>query len=194
MKAPAMSPARRNWKAAKRNQGFSMLEVMVAVLVVSLGLLGLSGLQTVGLRNNASAGQRTIATQLAYDMADRMRANFASVIAGDYNYVNYSGTNAAGQTTANCLNTTGCTAQQLAFEDIYEWNQQICSQLPQSTLCTASGPWGVVCLDSTPNDGTPASPACDGVSGAPYVIKIWWLEDRNNPGLPLKQWTTSFVP
>jgi len=183
-------------RSVTRQHGFSMLEVMIAVLVVSLGLLGLAGLQTVGLRNNSSASQRTVATALAYEMADRMRANFASVLAGDYNYPNYSATASAGQTTANCLNTTGCTSTQLALEDLYEWNQQICAQLPQSTSCSAggAGPWGVVCVDSTPNDGTPAAPACDNVAGGSYVIKIWWLEDRNNPAIPLKLWVTSFQP
>ena len=171
-----------------------MLEVMIAVLVVSLGLLGLAGLQSIGLKNNTAASQRTVATMLAYEMADRMRANLASVLALDYNYPNYSGTNVAGQTTASCLSLTGCTSTQLALEDLYEWNQQICTQLPQSTACTAAGPWGVVCIDSTPNDGTPAAPLCDNVPGASYVIKIWWLEDRNDPTLPVKRWVTSFMP
>ncbi len=180
-----------------RTRGFSMLEVMIAVLVVSLGLLGLAGLQSVGLRNNTAASQRTVATMLAYEMADRMRANLASVLAGDYNYVSYSGTAVAGQTTANCLAAAGCTSTQLALEDIYEWNQQICAQLPQSAACnTAGAAWGVVCVDSTPNDGAPppGNPLCDNVAGGSYVIKIWWREDRNDPTLPLKQWVTSFMP
>ena len=194
---------------ARQARGFTMLEVLVAILVVTLGLLGLAGLQTVGLRNNTSSAQRTIATQLAYDMADRMRANAASVLVGDYDWRNYGaspgadGRNSAspavppapaGATTANCMTLTGCTSQQLAYEDIWEWNQQICAQLPQTTACTSAGPWGIVCLDSTPNDGTPAAPACDGLAGSPYVIKLWWIEDRTNPALPLKQWVTTFVP
>ena len=195
MKNSPMPPINCRPRRRSTARGFSLLEVMIALLIVSVGLLGLAGLQALSLKNNVSASQRTIATQLAYDMADRMRANPASVLSGDYNYATYSATSAAGQTTAACLTTTGCSATQLAQEDLYEWNQQICAQLPQSTTCAvANGPWGVVCLDSTPNDGTPAAPACDGVSGAPYVIKIWWLEDRNNPALSLKQWVTSFMP
>jgi type IV pilus assembly protein PilV len=178
------------------SRGFTMLEILVAILVLSLGLLGLAGLQTLSLRNNTGSAQRTIATQLAYDLSDRMRANYWSVLSGDYNYVSYSATAAAGQTTANCLTTTGCTPTQIALEDIFEWNQQICAQLPQTTTCSATpaAPWGVVCIDSTPNDGTPATPLCDNVAGAPYVIKIWWIEDRNNPTLAPKQWVTSFLP
>jgi type IV pilus assembly protein PilV len=177
--------------------GFSMLEVLIAVFVISLGLLGLAGLQSVSLKNNASASQRTIATQLAYDMSDRMRANMVSVLTGDYHYGTYKVAGVAGVNTASCVSVTGCTNTQLAQEDVYEWNQQICAQLPQSSACTGAGvgPWGVVCIDSNPQPtDTPAVPGCDGVAGAPYVIKIWWLEDRNDPNLPLKQWITRFQP
>lgn len=188
-------------------RGFTMLEVLVAILILSLGLLGLAGLQTMGLRNNTGSSQRTIATQLAYDIADRMRANYGSVILGDYNFANYglaadarSTTATSGAATATCFTTT-CTSTQLAYQDLFDWNQQICTQLPQTAACVAPGsvtstttPYGVVCIDSTPNDGTPAAPACDNVAGGPYVIKIWWIEDRNNPTLSLKQWVTSFQP
>jgi type IV pilus assembly protein PilV len=194
MKAPPMPPVSRQMRARTREHGFSMLEVMVAVLILSFGLLGLAGLQALSLKSNVSAAQRSIATQLAYDMADRMRANQASVLSGDYNYAQYSGTGVAGTNTTACLSVSGCTSTQLAQEDVYEWNQQICLQLPQSTACNTTGPWGVVCLDSTPNDGTPASPACDGVAGASWVAKVWWIDDRNDPTLPLKRWVTTFTP
>lgn len=190
---PAMNGPRRRVDSSPQ-RGFSMLEVLITVFVISLGLLGLAGLQSVGLKSNVTASQRTIATQLAYDMTDRMRANSISALTGDYNYANYSVAGVSGVNTAACTSAAGCSSIQLAQEDIYEWNQQICAQLPQSSACTAAGPWGVVCVDSSPNDGTPAAPACDNAAGAPYVIKIWWLEDRDNPAQPLKQWTTSFQP
>lgn len=75
----------------KRQQGVSLLEVLISVVVLSIGLLGLAGLQTVSLRNNASAYQRGLATMLAYDVIDRMRAdlpncaNFAVAFGDDGN-------------------------------------------------------------------------------------------------------------
>ena len=61
-----------------RGAGFSLVEVLVAVLVLSIGLLGLAGLQIAGVKANDSARLRTEATLAAYDVADRLRADPAS--------------------------------------------------------------------------------------------------------------------
>lgn len=58
-----------------RVRGFSMVELLVAVLVMGIGVLGITGLQVVSLQNNRAALMRSEATQLAYDMLDRIRAN-----------------------------------------------------------------------------------------------------------------------
>lgn len=69
-------------------RGVSLIEVLVTVVVVSIGLLGLAGLQASGTKFNHSAYMRSQATNLAYDMADRMRAN----LAGDYTVVAFENT------------------------------------------------------------------------------------------------------
>lgn len=66
---------RNGVRAARRQTGFSMIEVLVAVLVLALGLLGFALLQTMNLRFTQSANYRTEATNLAYDLLDQMRAN-----------------------------------------------------------------------------------------------------------------------
>lgn len=170
--------------APRRSRGVTLIEILVAILIISFGLLGTAGLQMTGLRAAVSANQRTSATLLAYDVADRMRANMAGVTAGNYN--NYTAT----QHTA-CLTATGCTVQEMAEHDMWEWQQAIASQLPSGI--------GIVCRDTSPNDGTNNSSlvaaACDGV-GNQYVIKIWWLEDRSdaNPTGALKRFSTAFQP
>lgn len=59
-----------------RNQrGVSLLEVLISIVVLSVGLLGYAGLQTLSMKNNSSALQRSQATILTYDILDRMRAN-----------------------------------------------------------------------------------------------------------------------
>lgn len=64
--------------------GLTLIEVLVALLILSIGILGLATLQTASLNFNNASAQRTQATVLAYDMADRMRANRAAAMAGDY--------------------------------------------------------------------------------------------------------------
>ena len=68
-----------------RARGFTLLEVLVALLVLSFGLLGMAGLQATGLRNNNNALQRTHASVLALDVIERMRVNRADAAAGAYN-------------------------------------------------------------------------------------------------------------
>jgi type IV pilus assembly protein PilV len=157
-----------------RASGFTLLEVLIAVLVLAIGLLGMASLQVAGLRNNQSAYYRSQATQLAYDMADRMRANPVGLNNGNYN--NQAPTN------ENCVTST-CSAAQMAGYDLAEWTAELTAQLPSGA--------GVVCIDGTPNDGTAAAPACDN-AGAVYAIKVWWDDDRS--GAANQRFVTSFRP
>jgi len=152
-----------------------MLEVLVTMLIIAVGLLGLAGLQVKGLQANHAAYLRTEATERAYDMADRMRANIKGVDAGDYN--NLSGT----PTDPGCI-TTDCTPKQLADYDVRQWNLDNARLLPLGA--------GAVCLDSTPDDGTPTAPACDG-NGTAFAIKLWWDEGHNGQQ---KRFVTTFRP
>lgn len=68
-----------------RQHGFSMVEVLVALLILSIGLLGLAGMQTRSVQMNQSAAQSSQANFLAYDILDRMRANRNAAVNGDYN-------------------------------------------------------------------------------------------------------------
>lgn len=146
-----------------RSGGFTLIEVLIAVLVLSIGLLGLAALQTSGLGMNHSAYLRSQATILASDMADRMRANRAALNA----YDNVSTTPSA---TAGCSTTAGCSSNQLAQDDMVAWAADVAAELP--------GGVGVVCPDASPNDGDVATPNCSG-AGNVYAIKIWWQDDRN---------------
>ncbi|MSQ50454.1 MAG: type IV pilus modification protein PilV [Betaproteobacteria bacterium] len=168
----------------RRQSGVTLLEVLVAILIISCGLLGSAGMQSVGMKFNLGAAQRTSATLLANDIADRMRANKVGVEAGNYHL-------SIPAVTANCLTTIGCTAQQMANHDISEWNQAVAAALPSGQ--------GIVCRDTSPDDGTNnaslISAACDGL-GNNYAIKIWWLEDRSeaNAAGALKRVVTAFRP
>jgi type IV pilus assembly protein PilV len=148
----------------RRDQGFTLIEVMVALLVLSIGLLGLAGLQVAALQNNQSAFMRSQATALAYDLADRMRSNVLGTISANYDMANKA-------FDGDCGTTTGCTPQEMAQNDLAEWAATIAANLPAGE--------GFVCIDSTPSDGSgEASPECDAI-GTQYVIKIWWDENRD---------------
>ena len=169
----------------RRVAGFTLIEVLVAVLIFSVGMLGLAGLQITATQANHSAYLRSIATILANDMADKMRANMIAVDNGDYDRVISLG-NAAEDT--NCYNLAGgapgCTAQQMAFWHAWDWTQNLAGILPNGQ--------GEVCLDSTPTVplGNAAAPGCDGAGL--FAIKVWWQDERS--GGPLRLFTMSFQP
>lgn len=144
--------------------GFTLLEILVAIVVLSIGLLGLASLQAVGLRTNQSAYLRSQATLLAEDMVDRMRANNVAVRANDYNLP-------VANPSANCRSAAGCSPNEMAQNDYAEWTTALAGVFPNGE--------GVVCIDSTPNDGANAgNPACDGIAvianNPVYAIKVWW--------------------
>lgn len=72
-------------KPVTRQHGFTLIEVLISILVLSVGLIGMAGLQNTSLKSSYSAYYRSQASWLAYDMADRMRANLSAAKAGDYN-------------------------------------------------------------------------------------------------------------
>jgi type IV pilus assembly protein PilV len=150
----------------RRSQGgYVLLEALVAVVIASVGLIGAARMQTIGLSMNNSAQVRQKATLLGYQMADRIRANQVGVTAHAYDLPS------AGAVA--CLAAvTGCTPALLAAADVGEWQGEISTQLPSGT--------GVVCLDSTPDDGDAAAPACDGV-GNVFAVKLWWVDKVGTP-------------
>ena len=106
------------------------------MLVLAVGLLGLAGLQAKGMKNNQSAYYRSQATQLAYDIADRMRANVVDAqLYATSTYITLAPTAAAKQKGCTTKPTkptakNPCTPAQMAQQDLFEWNQRIVSILP----------------------------------------------------------------
>jgi type IV pilus assembly protein PilV len=110
-----------------KRSGFSLLEVLITLVIISIGLLGLAGLQAKALKNNHSAYHRSQSTLLAYDIVDRMRANTESM--GNYLSTFMVPTVALAQAT--CKTTgAGCSSALMAQNDLFEWNTDLTTILP----------------------------------------------------------------
>jgi len=111
---------------SNKEKGFTLLEVMIALVIFSIGLLGLAGLMAQSTAFTNSAQYRTQATFLAYDMLDRMRANPSEAANPTLRY-NLNFGNTPG--TATCYATT-CTLTQLATADKDQWLTSVQTLLP----------------------------------------------------------------
>ena len=117
-----MTPSGMNLRRAAR--GFTMVEALVALVVLAVGMLGIAGLYVTTLRSGSSAIFRTQAINLATDMADRVRSNRNANVA-------YNGAAANN----NCVGTgsVSCSAAQMAANDLFLWNAQLAQFLPSGT-------------------------------------------------------------
>jgi len=148
--------------ATRRQTGVGLIEILVAVLVLSVGFLYTASMQVRAMRANQAAYHHSQALMLAGDMMDRMRANTAGVASGAYD----------GQSTATpvaaptCL-TTGCTPAQLAAADLYDW---------RSKLVDVRGNAGFVPLLPPASDGASAIGSIALQAGGDYAITLDWSE------------------
>jgi type IV pilus assembly protein PilV len=101
-----------------RQAGLTLIEILIAVLIISIGLLGVAGLQAFSLRNNHDALMRSHASALAADIADRMRANRADALAQRYD------------TTFGATRAVTGSPPPLADFDVNEWLNTLAAQLP----------------------------------------------------------------
>lgn len=131
----------------RAQRGFGLVESLVALIVISVGMIGIAALYGQGLRASTMALNRTRAVTLASDMADRIRSNRRGETA-------YNTANAADR---NCDpgDNKDCTAQEMANHDLWRWRAEVGAQLP--------GP-GVGTIVFAP--GTPST----------YTITVGWQE------------------
>ncbi len=101
----------------RRQTGFSLIEVLVAVLILAVGILGIAGLQVTSMQMNRSALFRIEALQFGNDMLDRMRAN----VDGTYEDIDFDD---EPSFSTNCFNVN-CSSDDLAEFDIALWKCQI---------------------------------------------------------------------
>ena len=123
-------------KTQQKSQGFSLIEVLISLVILSIGLLGLMSLQLQALQTNNNSNLRTLATIAAYDMSERIRANSLGLKAGNYDKI---------LTTTSGSDCSTCSTSQLALKDIFEWHRDLKANLPEGE--------GSVSVSSTADDG-----------------------------------------
>lgn len=145
------------------HSGFTLVEVLVTVFLISTGLLGLAAMEANTLSSNQSAYYTNQASLLAYSLSDRMRANKSnSSLLSTSTYATVFPKNAKSQ--PSCLSSY-CAPNELAEEDLYEWFNLLKSALPGC----ANDSININCAVITVND------AANG-----FLITISWDDNRDD--------------
>jgi type IV pilus assembly protein PilV len=103
-----------------RSRGFTLVEVLVSLVILSLGLMGIAKLMLYSSHSNDSAYLRSQATNLAYQMLDSMRANSAAI--SSYAVVSAATLAPPG---VNCVGAVACSNPDLASYDLYQWKLRL---------------------------------------------------------------------
>ncbi|WP_165495787.1 type IV pilus modification protein PilV [Marinobacter halodurans] len=119
-------------------KGFTMIEVLVALLILAIGLLGVVGVQALAMKSTTNSNVRSQVNLLAYDMVERIRANVPGVQAGAYDNIT------ASKTLPGC--GTSCTPTQMAAIDSNEWFSNLNSTLPGFTSASVKYASGVATI------------------------------------------------
>jgi type IV pilus assembly protein PilV len=122
---------------AKNQQGATLIEALVSILLFSLGLLGIAGLQANALAFQKSSWATHRIAELTAEIGERMRANPDGVEIGSYVYMaNYATARTATINSNNCRTTAGsaCAAPQIANDDLAAWLRKAQNSLPQGAV------------------------------------------------------------
>lgn len=162
--------------------GFTLLEVLVAMFVLALGVLGAAATQASSARLRQQAALESDAVALAASLAARMRVNAAQMAfpdaANPYLALDYdAAAGAPAQPPVQCFGAATCDSAQLAQFDLHELARGVHDAFPGGRI--------TVCRDA-PNGGGGAALGwpCTGGGSAPLVVKIGWRRQTEAGAAP----------
>jgi len=162
-------------RSVGRSAGYTLIEVLVALLVISLGLLGMAALQVSALKQNQNAYARSQVLTAAHGIADRIRANEAGLSAG--NYFGTSDEYNSDDPDTSCEDAV-CTAAQMATYDLNNWKFYLQENVVGGGGCvTREAEKHAGFKVDTTND---LSALCTQSTAAnnPVTIYVWWNDER----------------
>lgn len=156
-----------------RQHGATLVEVLMAMLLMSFGVLAMTAMQAHAIQHSQTTESRARATLLAHDLADRMRANPAPL--GHWEAYDLIATDTPATPTAAsaCQGPAACTFDEMAAADLAQWQQQLASSLPQGrghvrTVGTHADVW--VLWDEADHASAQAHDSCpNGLSLSPHT-------------------------
>jgi type IV pilus assembly protein PilV len=164
--------------------GFTLIEVLVAVFVLAVGVLGAVAAQTAALRTRQGSALLSDGVQLAAGLADRMRANSVQMQAPDganpYLRLRYDAAEGRpAPAPLACHAGAGCSSLELAAFDLAEVRQAVYAGFPggRISVCRDGGGWDA--------QAGALSWQCAGGAGAPVVIKLGWRRGDAAATVPL---------
>lgn len=162
--------------------GFSLIEVLISIIILSFGLLGMVGLQAAALQANRDARLQSVATTLARELGEMMRGNKDIANAASNPYLGrFSNSNSttplAPATRSYCLNVgSSCaTTTEAAQAQMTDWLTRLDAELPGARV--------EICPDSAPfnSDGIPQWSNCPAAAaGSTVLVKIGWTRTSTN--------------
>jgi type IV pilus assembly protein PilV len=177
-------------------RGVTMVEVLIAIVILSIGVLGALGMQVNAIRMNKEVRYQATALTLARELAEKMRGNnwvailtTPGTLVGQNPYLLNvtlnSGATVSAPSGVNCY-TGACTTQtDVAKWDIYDWQLRMKEALPSPRV--------VICMDSDPYDGS-GNPrwACNN-TGTVAVLKVAWNRAATTQAVGRGDVTTSQI-
>ena len=174
----AITPSGHVPRARHRVAGFSLLEVLVAIVVLSFGVLGVVGLQAASLQANKEARNQSAAVRLGRELGDMMRGNKdIAILTGSTNpylVANFSASSPTLPSASEDCSTAPCTSTTTVAQfQIRDWLSRVSNELPGVRV--------VICADSAPYDGSGIPQwTCTSAPGGMMVVKMGWTRQSTN--------------